>query len=214
MISYVLLCHYNFQRWYVRDDVIKHNMYKSFKHDLCPDYFYLSHTRLLSTKTKSPMIPCFFRISYNLVFSSRRAEKKQLWKGKKLPGEKVLEKSFWRCLWFTLICLRLVYPDPSCLNLINPTNKGNHISLQLSKLQLEVKKILKSTLCRNWHDVWVLHSWQEVPRVHPTRFGECWVNRSCNTQAFFSHRAVICTSLLCFWRDRQDWNIITFRQNT
>lgn len=48
---------------------------------------------------------------------------------KKMPGEKVLEKSFSRCLWFTLICLWLVYPDPSCLNLTNPTNKGSHIFL-------------------------------------------------------------------------------------
>lgn len=36
---------------------------------------------------------------------------------------------------------------------------------------------------------------------HYTCFGECWVNRSCNRLAFFSHRADISTSLLCFCRE-------------
>lgn len=37
-----------------------------------------------------------------------------------------------------------------------------------------------------------------VRRGHHSTCSECWVSRSCSRQAFFSHSAVISTSLLCF----------------
>ena len=57
--------------------------------------------------------------------------------------------------------------------------------------------------------IYYVSLWLNWTNVHPTCLGECWVNRSCNRQAFFSHSAVISTSLLCFCRHRSEGHTLT-----
>lgn len=138
--------------------------------------------RLLTTKTNTrqdithePML--LQDIIQSFAFIKRWKNRATIIFVKEMPGGKVLEKKFLK-----------VPPIHTNLPLI-----GLPWSFKPKPNQSNQQS------CQNFSLRWKSYL---LPHVHPTCFGECWVNRSCNTQAFFSHRAVIWTSLLCFWRGR------------